>query len=252
MNKTLIGTVIAAWALTGCASMTYEARCAQPLEKEPSASAVKSASDDIRGKYLYTERLHYSSDEFVIFADKTGRNMEATTGSAQFIKGQGSIMTDASFSKDALEFVSGEFNISQTNPKCYSLTQGDVATKSFLATSSQQYPLASKDENESAWKVGYFDYYQPQRLENDGALKLTHKDSAENLVLESSGGDFFVNGDKARLVIDRKTPLAEFVLEVESTGDTYAIIGTVRKGSEGRYFIWKNKEVLLAFNGPNR
>lgn len=250
MKKGVFLSAIVAMAFSGCASMTYEARCAMPLEKEPSASAVNTTTKLIRENFVYTERVYYNSTEWVLFADKTGRDMNATTGRAHFVYGKGNLLSDATFDVESIEFVDGQFEISQTNPSCYALTDAGETKKGFLAT-AKQYPFGMKDETEATFKVDYFDFYHPARIQKDGTLSLKHKDSDNNLKISFEDGDYFVNGEKAALQ-RAEIPFADVSLTVDSSGDTYTIIGMQRRSNDGRYYVLINDDLMLAMSGPNR
>lgn len=250
MQKGIFLAALTAVVFSGCASMTYEARCAMPLEKEPSQTAIKNNTQLIRENFVYTERLYYNSQEWILFADTSGRDMEATIGSAQYVKGQGNFLQDVEFDLSTVEFVDGEFDISQTNPSCYALTEGDATKKGFLAT-AKQYPFAMKDETEAAWKIDYFDFYHPTRLQNDGPLSLKHKDSTNNPKIAYDDGLYSINGETAVLLPSNK-PFVNSLLKVESTGDTYLILGVKRRANDGRYYVIVNDNQMLAMTGPSR
>jgi hypothetical protein len=248
MNKAVITLTLASLVMTGCASISYETQCALPLEKEPSISKIDSATKVIRENYVYTERVFYSANEWVVFADKTGRNMSLKSGAGDYISGTGNFLKDSEFEITEVKSVKGQWDISQTNPKCYSLLNDGEMTKGFLATSSA-YPFSMKDETEAAWKVDYFDLYHPANVARDGKLTLKHKNSDNNLVLEEVDGSYTVNGEEARLV-PSNMPFADTAIKVESSGDMYLIIGMKREANSNKFYVMKNKSSLFAMTGP--
>ncbi|MDX1474004.1 MAG: hypothetical protein R3309_07525 [Reinekea sp.] len=250
MNKTFVSLGLVAVVTSGCASLTYEARCAAPVEKSPSAMQINAATKTIRENYVYTERVYYSADEWVMFADKTNRDKSAVEGEAEFIMGTGNFLSDSELTVTESSFNKGQWSISKTHPKCYSLLADGSQSKGFLATSSA-YPFAMKDENEASWKVDYFDYYYPQRIANDGKLALKNKDAVNDLLIEADGDRFVVNGESARL-IRTDTPFANMAIQVDSNEDTYLILGVLRQANGSKYYVLKNNTQLLVMNGPKR
>ena len=250
MLKMIASTALASVVLSSCAGMSYEARCAAPLEKTATAKDLASSNKLIRENYVYTERIYYSANEWVLFADVSGRDMSRLNGPAHIVKGTGNIAKSAVLPMTSIEIFEGEWDISQSNPKCYSITNDGEMAKGFLATTNQ-YPFTMKDEAESLWKVDYFDLYHPSRLQNDGELKLTHANPNLNLTIAANGSDFTVNGLAAKMVPSNK-PFANAMLEVAETDESYLIIGTRRLGSSGLYYVLKNNAELLIMKGPNR
>ena len=250
MNKAIISIVVSAGIMSGCASISYETQCALPLESTPSDLKIESATKLIRENHLYTERVYYSKDEWVIFADKTNRNMAAKSGDADYIHGTGNFLVDSELAITDTSFVKGQWSISQTNPKCFSLERTGELDKGFLSTNST-YPFVIKDEMETNWKVDYFDFYHPMRIDQDGKLTLKHKVKENSIEIDLDGGLFTVNGEEARLVSSGK-PFSDAMLKTEASGDTYLIIGMLRQNGSNKYYVLKNDMQLLVMSGPQR